>query len=452
MGGRNRGSTKVSRTWPVLSALCLLLGSPGCPALVLDVGGIDPLADDDTDSPDDDDTGSSDDDDSGAGDDDVVTMVEGPAVQLRPGIWAFDDVEVGCEVEQDIEIHAVGSEPLVVRDLRFTASSDEMTEHPGFVPEVSLLPGAFVVVTVRYAPHDLSPDAGYLVVSTNDPDHPDATATLTGTAHYDSEATDQFQVQGNGLVDILWVVDDSSSMLDWQLELADHADTYIGGLDLEGVDYHLGVITTDCADLQGDLPVMVSSTPDLAEVFGETVMVGIGGSGTEQGLIQASTALTPPQSEPGGANAGFLRPEAGLMVVFFGDEDDQSPDLVPNYVGTLQATKANPAAVRLDALACLSAPRYDLATAMTGGGVTDLCDPSWTDVLPDLAGNAVGAQDTFVLTSEPVDETLQVELDGAPMYEGWSYVEAFNAVVFDSTHLPDDGDLITVRYQVMGEC
>jgi hypothetical protein len=438
-----------ARSFPLVLCL-LLLAAPSCPSVVLDVGGPPTAGDDDTVVTDDDTAG--DDDDSGDPGDDDATVVEGPAVHLSPGLWAFDDVEVGCEVEQDIEIHAVGSEPLVVQALSFVPSSDEMTFHPGFVEGISLLPGAFVAVTIRYAPHDLSPDGGYLVVTTNDPDHPDATATITGTAHYDSEAVDTFQVQGSGLVDILWVIDDSASMFDWQLELADHTATYISGLDALEMDYHLGVITTDCADLQGDLPVMVPSTPDLAEVFADAVVVGTGGAGTEQGLLQAATAVTPPQTEPGGANSGFLRAEAGLRVLFFGDEDDQSPEIVPEYVDTLQATKANPAAVRLDALVCPAAPRYDLAVAMTGGTATDLCTAGWTDELPTLAGAASSPRDTFVLSEPPVEATLQVELDGAPVYEGWTYVEAFNAVLFDETHLPDDGDVVTIRYQVMGEC
>ncbi len=436
---------RARRVLTLLSLLALV----GCPAVVLDVGGA-PWDDDD--AADDDDTLEPDDDDSSTPGDDDATVVEGPKVQLGPGIWAFDDVEVGCTVEQDVEIRSVGSDPLVISDVDFLASSDELTHHPGFVPEVSLLSGASVVVTIRYAPHDLSPDAAYLQITTNDPDHPVATATLTGTAHYLSETTDQFPVQGSGLADILWVVDDSSSMLDWQLELADHVDVYIEALDVEQLDVHLGVITSDCADLQGDLPVMVSSTPDLTQVFADTVVVGTGGAGTEQGLLHAATALTPPQTDPGNANAGFLRPEAGLRVIFFGDEDDQSPDLVPEYVAILQGTKANPDAVRLDAFVCPAAPRYDLATAMTDGTVTDLCDPSWTDTLADLGATASSPRDTFVLTSTPVEATLQVELDGAPMYEGWTYVATFNAIVFDGTHLPDDGDVVTVRYQVMGGC
>ena len=447
MVGNNGDRDIVDRAWRFL-ALASLLSLLGCPAVVLDVGG----SPRDDDVVGDDDTFSLDDDDSATPGDDDATVVEGPKVQLSPGLWTFDDIEVGCTVEQDIEIRSVGSDPLVIGELDFLASSDELTHHPGFVPEVSLLSGATVVVTIRYAPHDLSPDAAYLMITTNDPDHPEVTATLTGTAHYLSEATDQFEVRDGGFADVLWVVDDSSSMLDWQHELADHADVYIDALDVEQHDVHLGVITTDCADLQGDLPVMVSSTPDLTQVFADTVVVGTGGAGTEQGLLHAASALTPPQTEPGNPNAGFMRPEAGLRLIFFGDEDDQSPDLVPEYVATLQGTKANPDSVRLDAFVCPAAPRYDLATAMTGGTVTDLCDPSWPEVLADLGAAASSPRDTFVLTSTPVEATVQVELDGAPMYEGWTYVAAFNAVVFDGTHLPDDGDQVTVRYQVLGDC
>ena len=44
---------------------------------------------------------------------------------------------------------------------------------------------------------------------------------------------------------------------------------------------------------------------------------------------------------PNDGNAGFLRDEAALVVVFVGDEDDHSPDSVDTYVRFLQTRRAS---------------------------------------------------------------------------------------------------------------
>ncbi len=55
------------------------------------------------------------------------------------------------------------------------------------------------------------------------------------------------------------------------------------------------------------------------------------------------------------------------------------------------------------------------------------------------------------------DETIEVRLstDGinfVPIYVGWSYDGALNALVFDLDHIPDNGDIIEAEYTVLGDC
>jgi hypothetical protein len=169
----------------------------------------------------------------------------------------------------------------------------------------------------------------------------------------------------NRSLDLLLVVDDSPSMADKQKNLADNLPNLIdvlttvpGGLP----DVHIGVVTTDmgtrsssaapapgvgslgqggCASTgkSGDLqtfgaPISDSFisdiretdgtrtrnyTGDLTDVFATMVRAGAGGCGFEQPLAAARAAL---DNNP--ENAGFLRPDALLAVVFVGDEDDCS--------------------------------------------------------------------------------------------------------------------------------
>ncbi|MGE3460011.1 MAG: hypothetical protein AB7O24_33180, partial [Kofleriaceae bacterium] len=167
-------------------------------------------------------------------------------------------------------------------------------------------------------------------------------------------------------LDLLFVIDDSPSMLDKQEALAaafpqmmDVLSQLDGGLP----NLHIGVVTSDmgtsasesppgptvgsvgqggCAGngLGGALRIAEGSTLDslpflvdverpdggrernytgaLRDAFTANARVGASGCGFEQHLSAMSHAFTNP------ANAGFLRPEANLAVVILADEDDCS--------------------------------------------------------------------------------------------------------------------------------
>ena len=68
--------------------------------------------------------------------------------------------------------------------------------------------------------------------------------------------------------------------------------------------------------------------PDVAAAFTDTATLGTGGCSLEMPLYAVEHALSPSmQSAPGGANEGFLRPDALLMLILITDEDDCSADI-----------------------------------------------------------------------------------------------------------------------------
>lgn len=157
-------------------------------------------------------------------------------------------------------------------------------------------------------------------------------------------------------LDILFVVDNSGSMLDQQTALVEAArDALFGQLaaDLGGLpDLHVGVTSTaipittpsvpgctqglggalttnGCAGITGSFLVDEDDgaggrtrnyTGDLADAFGCMAALGVNGCGFEQPLAAAIRAVD--GSVPG--NAGFLRDDAFLLVVLVTDEDDCS--------------------------------------------------------------------------------------------------------------------------------
>jgi hypothetical protein len=167
--------------------------------------------------------------------------------------------------------------------------------------------------------------------------------------------------QGQGKVDVLWVVDDSGSMEWAQEQLREKFEAFAQKLTQARVDFRVGVTSTDVCDInwttdgkakpdkycpnksdispgakvngvmigpaQGRLikdsqtgsKVLSNSTPNFVQTFGRLSNLGTVGSGLEHGLTAARMAIEKAKS---GVNADFLRNDAFLSVIVLSDEED----------------------------------------------------------------------------------------------------------------------------------
>jgi hypothetical protein len=177
----------------------------------------------------------------------------------------------------------------------------------------------------------------------------------------------------NRKLDLLFVIDNSPSMLDKQRALAESFPAMIEALErVDGglPDLHIGVVTSDMGTLAANSPTPAAAvgqlgsggcagsgdggalriggaalpqpfisdvagpdgarvrnyTGSLREVFAQIASVGQGGCVFEQPLAALRRALVHP------GNAGFLRPDGNLAVVIIADEDDCSV-LDPAFFG-----------------------------------------------------------------------------------------------------------------------
>lgn len=174
-------------------------------------------------------------------------------------------------------------------------------------------------------------------------------ASFGPAAPFQVDTFDQQQVQK---VDILWVVDNSSSMQAKQDRLKANLNNFVQFLQAQQVDYHLGVVSTDTFDpkqsgrLQngaGLAQPWINSDAGTSATgwFVQNVALGELGSGDEKGLLGGMLALTPPLSPPvasanpdaGAANCArlpngsvdcFVRPGAALYTIIISDEEDSS--------------------------------------------------------------------------------------------------------------------------------
>jgi hypothetical protein len=157
-------------------------------------------------------------------------------------------------------------------------------------------------------------------------------------------------------VDFLFVIDNSDSMDDEQENLVRSFPGFIDVVqqELDAKDFHIMVVSTggdredegeptldplDCEEvqgagrrrseagadcgIQGGLPFMSDTQPDLEATFSCVARVGTDGSAIEEPMDALLAATSAELNAEGRCNAGFLRDDAILVVTFITDEEDR---------------------------------------------------------------------------------------------------------------------------------
>ena len=238
-------------------------------------------------------------------------------------------------------------------------------------------------------------------------------------------------------VDVLWVVDNSSSMEEEQQALARNFEEFYKYMeqlvdpDSEEEVFHIGVISTDVYDsghqgkLLGNPNIITDATPSAADVFAQNVNVGLSGKADEQGFFAAVLALTEPLISA--ENATFLRDDAHLFVIFVSDEDDCSFGTVEYFLRRFLQIKGigNDGMVKTAVVVgdvpevpewCQKEEEKDVQPGVryaqlaegTGGVVLSICDDDFATNLDQLGFSAAGLRRHFALTRRAVPTSIQV--------------------------------------------
>ncbi len=256
---------------------------------------------------------------------------------------------------------------------------------------------------------------------------------------------DVYMQEAEPVVDVLFVVDNSLSMADEQEKLAANFEAFIQSFFIAGTQFHIGVITTDRESddgrLVGEPRFIRPDTPDAADVFRDSVRVGITGSGLERGLSATARALSPDLH--GGWNQGFRRDIARLVIVYVSDENDHSGGTVGQYLELFQDYKGGQAdKLMVSALIGLGDDgepgdcggefpdgaeggwRYFQLAEVTGGFAGSICAEDFSGLVASIGQAASGMISVFPLQEAPLPETLEVTLyvPGTPAFFGDGYI------------------------------
>lgn len=284
--------------------------------------------------------------------------------------------------------------------------------------------------------------------------------------------------QSDGIVDILWVVDDSGSMTDERRQLVNNFSRFLSELLSLKVDFQMGVtsiVYSDGGKLRGTTKIINRQTPSPQTIFEQNTTFPANRSRWEQGLRMTQFALTSPNIDPGGPNAGFIRPKAALAIIVVTNEDDHSFGTTDYYARVFSGLKGKgnenlvtfsviggsipngctpPSETSLYGSLAEPAFRYVEVAAKMGGVIGSICDTSFEQTLVRIAQALNTLKRVFPLTLKPIAGSVRVTVSLGmstvtvpdDLVNGFQYRADTNSVVFLGTYVPPPGSTVTIQY------
>ena len=251
-------------------------------------------------------------------------------------------------------------------------------------------------------------------------------------------------------IDILWVIDKSGSMSRFNAELLAGIEAMM--LALPASDWRLVIISADPTDsvMSTEFPLVPGDDILDAESMLSTLPMGP----WEEGFNSVyEYIIHNPYSST------WMRPDAGLLVVFVSDEEEQSTieypapaDFLSWYTSLRMGSVFMASVVNQEATTsmCAFSPspidvgeRYMEATNTLGGIVVDICDLDWSAGVTD-ATHSIEPYEYLKLTHAAEVDSIRVFINGSLNHD-WYYQESDNTVYF--TIIPSAGQLVEVGYR-----
>lgn len=387
-----------------------------------------------------------------------------PVISITPKEYSFGENSIGCEEQTTLTIRNTGNIDLEIHNIIQTVTQPiDISLNLGSMAPFpwTLEPGEEIDIYIELFSSDLIADTNILTIISNDPLNPEVDAKQI-SASDSNEPHTQTHIQSNTEpLDLLFVVDNSGSMFHIHQQLASQMTSFMEDFLDRGVDYHIGVITTDSPLLQEFDSINYIDTNYIHPVeWMESVLNNMGaqGYGIEKGLDQMKAATETTLQN------GFWRDEAIFAVVYVSDEEDQSVHYPSHYTMHLNSIKTDPALIRQYAVTgdiptgCSYSTGSMTVYAQPGYGYNDIvqdfngniysiCALDWGIQMRDLAENILGRRVFSLEKENPILDTIEVKINGQ-ITDKWAYDAANNSVVMDLNAIPQAGQTLEITYRV----
>ena len=394
----------------------------------------------------------------------VTGLGDAPVMTVTPEVYDYGQISIGCDNEERITIRNDGNLALVVDNItQMVTQPQDIIMEMGSLPPLpwNIQPGQEVDFLVSYIPVDISYDESVIRIEGNDPVLPAVEVVQYGEGDVEHWYTQSWQQEEIPVLDVLWVIDNSGSMNQFQTSLSTNISSFMTAFAQSGADYHMAVITTDRYMITS---ILTPLTPNVTQELGYLVVQGTFGSGMEKGIEMSYKALSSATSA--GPGSAFWRESATLVVIYVSDEQDWSNPGWSNYINFFDGLKPRGQFIPYGVISDVPGGcQYTMfngnpRTLQPGIGYWDLidyysgswysiCATDWGVQLQDLAGEVTGRRMFGLDEPDPIVDTIEVTVNGQTTTM-WEYDEASNSVVFAEGHVPLEGQTITIDYAVWG--
>ncbi len=422
-----------------------------------------------------------------------------PCLSVFPAQFDFGTVSNACSSpERTFQLFNTCSTDVVIDSASLSAAAGQMPGGPncpgssscpeffavnGLAPGTIVPAGGSVPVTfsVKYRPLDEGADFGvFRLKVTENGAMQEYPVPLQGRGNLLGLNTEQFLQSRYVKTDVLFVIDDSSSMGPRQAALAQNVGWFLEAASLGPVDFQVGVTGTEVSSggslhsTAAGVRIVKPTLPNYRAAAAELMNVGTTGS-VESCMEPATRALTAPYLTDPAKNAGFLREGASLHVICVTDARDQAPRTPAVYLNQLLDIKG---AQRSDQFTydvigpflpvapagCVyddpNDGAHEFMIAQTGGVREEICTTDWVATLGRVGQRLFTPRPEFGIASRPdLAFPISVTIDGVSippvdpdpnlMSPIWNYDPIANAIIFAPRSVPEPGKIVTVAYRAI---
>jgi len=278
----------------------------------------------------------------------------------------------------------------------------------------------------------------------------------------------------NNKVDIIWLVDESSSMKKHQEKLSNEVEAMVNVLNSLKLDYRMVVTTTSVGPglsggtYFGQPAVLTANSPGLVATLRSRLVRGEMGSNQERGILSLQNLLS--EAYLNGDGRGFHRPESLLLINVLSDEDDATDGTRESVVQTLSN--------RLNALKKPYRPgvggwlvnfigvidnqctddfgvvnlgfRYMDLVQISGGRQFSICAGTLKSAVEGLQSRVLQILTDYPLAQVPNVATIRVYKNGVLVPKsttnGWDYIPALKVIRFYGSAVPAADSSIRVEF------
>lgn len=277
----------------------------------------------------------------------------------------------------------------------------------------------------------------------------------------------------NNKVDIVMMVDNSGSMKEYQDRLILQVPSFVDRLNKIKMDYHIAVISSSISNrysggqFLGSPAFLTNASANLIANLQSKIQIGESGSDLEAPFMNFKNIFFSDYVKYQGA--GFLRPDALLVIITLSDDTDKSTvsstdfaklldGLRPkfrdgtrgwlyNYIGVLDLKSSCRSST--GGLPTVGLKHVELAD-FSGGVKGSICESTLEQTVGNIRARIEAILTDYKLDFKPKVETIRVTLNGQQIppdtVNGWTYNPNTNTVSFHGTAVPAADGRVLVTF------